>query len=358
MQRIPYKNGSQGRLQGIAQNLVGRSSARKFEKMSSWSFYSGARVQPARTARIVTYLEAIEAAGTDEGVENIVVLPPDNGDNRDADSDVEDILAEGGDNDGCDVGHEAAGEFELDNDRDESASSEDDDLVDVGPGAKRLRTARASACSISRRWRKMSSFDTVLPTGRLDEVLASHHPDLLSKSHFELWGEIFPTGLTDMIVEQTNLYATRERNDASFSTSRSEMLQFLGVLLLSRYHRLPHEDHYWSNDEDMGVDIVSSAPSRNAFRSIECSLHFADNQQLPVGDKVAKVSPLYSILNTTLTKFGVFHPDLTDLTDLSIDESMVPYFGKHSCKMFIRGNQFASDIRSGAFAVQMATRME
>ena len=29
-------------------------------------------VQPARTARIVTYLEAIEAAGTDEGVENIV----------------------------------------------------------------------------------------------------------------------------------------------------------------------------------------------------------------------------------------------------------------------------------------------
>ena len=65
--------------------------------------------------------------------------------------------------------------------RDESASSEDDDLVDVGPGAKRLRTARASACSISRRWRRMSSFDTVLPTGSLNEVLANHHPDILSK---------------------------------------------------------------------------------------------------------------------------------------------------------------------------------
>ena len=68
MQRIPYRKGSPGRLQGIAQLLVGRSSARKFEKK-----YLAVRfVQPARTARIVTYLEAIEAAGTDEGVEDIV----------------------------------------------------------------------------------------------------------------------------------------------------------------------------------------------------------------------------------------------------------------------------------------------
>ena len=153
MQRFPYRKGSQGRIQGVAQSLVGR----KFEKIS------------------------IEAAGMDEGVENIVALPPDKGDNRDVDSYVEDILAVGGDNDGCDVGHEAAGEFELDYDRDESASSEDDDLIDVRTGAKCLRTARASACSISRRWRRMSSFDTVLPTGRNDEVLANHDPDLLSK---------------------------------------------------------------------------------------------------------------------------------------------------------------------------------
>ena len=107
-------------------------------------FYSGRRVQPARTAMIVTYLETIKAAGTD-GVEKIVVLPTDNGENRDADSDVEDILAEGGDNDRCDVGHEAAGEFELEYDRDESAGNEDNDLVDVRPGAKCLQTARASA---------------------------------------------------------------------------------------------------------------------------------------------------------------------------------------------------------------------
>ena len=109
-----------------------------------------------------------------------------------------------------------------------------------------------------------------------------------------------------MVVEQTNLYASRDRSEIGFSTTRSEILQFFGVLLLPGYNKLPYEDHYWSNDEDLGVDVVSKAMSRNSFRAIKRNLPFADNQKLTEGDKVAKVSPLYSTLNTTLTKFGVF----------------------------------------------------
>ena len=40
---------------------------------------------------------------------------------------------------------------------------------------------------------------------------------------------------------------------------------------------------------------------------------------------------MYKLLKDELIQFGVF----SEL--LSIDESMVPYFGRHSCKMFIRG---------------------
>ena len=46
---------------------------------------------------------------------------------------------------------------------------------------------------------------------------------------------------------------------------------------------------------------------------------------------MSKISPMYNVLNDNLTKFGIFHEML------SIDESMVPYFGRHSGKMFIRG---------------------
>ena len=82
---------------------------------------------------------------------------------------------------------------------------------------------------------------------------------------------------------------------------------------------------------DLGVPIVSKAMSRAGFRNVKRHIHFADNHHLEQGNKIAKVAPVYTSVNATLAKFGVFQEDL------SIDESMVPYFGRHSAKMFIRG---------------------
>ncbi|NJL78205.1 MAG: hypothetical protein HC917_04035, partial [Richelia sp. SM2_1_7] len=56
----------------------------------------------------------------------------------------------------------------------------------------------------------------------------------------------------------------------------------------------------------------------------------ADNKNLEQS-KVAKVKPVYDRLNRALMQFGVFEQKL------SIDESMVPYYGHHGAKMFIRG---------------------
>ena len=72
----------------------------------------------------------------------------------------------------------------------------------------------------------------------------------------------------------------------------------------------------------------TSAPTKLAIKKY---IHFADNHALPQGNKVAKIAPLYDELNKGLVKFGVFNELL------SVDEAMVPYFGRHSAKMFIRG---------------------
>ena len=108
------------------------------------------------------------------------------------------------------------------------------------------------------------------------------------------------------------------------------MRSFLGVLLLTGYHSLPEEYHYWSTQPDLGFPAVYNTLSRNRYHEIKRYLHFADNQRLTGGDKMSKISPLYNMLNCNLVQFCIFHKLL------SVDESMVPYFGHHSTKMFIK----------------------
>ena len=60
--------------------------------------------------------------------------------------------------------------------------------------------------------------------------------------------------------------------------------------------------------------------------------HLVDNRELENNsNKMAKFAPIYDTLNSALVQYRIFHKFL------SVDESMVPYYGCHSCKMFIRG---------------------
>ena len=181
------------------------------------------------------------------------------------------------------------------------------------------------------RWKKHANFNVPLDGSGLQTSLEEELPFLLTQSPFCNWSEIFPPTLVDHIVEQTNLCAHRDCNFPAFVTGHEDIASFLGVLLLSGYHVLPEKDHNWSNCEYLGVPIVSRAMSRANFRNIKRHIHFADNHNLEQGKNIVNVAPLYTSVNATLAKFGEFHEDL------SIDESIVPYFGRHSAKMFIRG---------------------
>ena len=120
------------------------------------------------------------------------------------------------------------------------------------------------------------------------------------------------------IVQQSNLYASRDKNDVDFEVTGNEMYRFLGILLLSRYHCLPHQMDYWSSQQDLGVPIVRDAMSSRRYQTIKRYLHLADNAQLPAGIKTAKVDLLES-KNKNLIQFGMFHHDLT------INDSMTPH---------------------------------
>ena len=107
------------------------------------------------------------------------------------------------------------------------------------------------------------------------------------------------------------------------------MMKFIGVIFLSGYNKRTCETDFWSKSPDLECLIAASAMSRSRtiFQHIKSYIHAADNQNLSE-TKMAKIEPLYQILNEKFQRYGIFQ---------RIDESMVPYFGGHLCKQFIRG---------------------
>ena len=93
---------------------------------------------------------------------------------------------------------------------------------------------------------------------------------------------------------------------------------------------------YWSTEEDISSPFVRGIMSRNYFKKVKVCLHACDNDDLCVDDKWTKLRPLFDIVNKKIIQFGVF------AEHLSINEQMVPYFGRH-CKRFFR----AKPIRFG-----------
>ena len=122
-----------------------------------------------------------------------------------------------------------------------------------------------------------------------------------------------------------------QKNDTNFKMDRTNLWDFLTIMTFSAHNTRPQFCHYWSNDADLASSFVRDLMSRNQFRKIKSYLHVGDNEDLELNDKWAKLRPLIDIVNNKLIQFGAF------AVHLSIDEQMVPYFGRHSCRMFIRG---------------------
>lgn len=111
----------------------------------------------------------------------------------------------------------------------------------------------------------------------------------------------------------------------------AEMKVFLGILLLSGYVPLSRRRMFWQNRKDTYNAMVAEAIVRDRFEFIMSNIHFCDNNALDATDKFAKIRLLFNMLNE---RFQLYAPHEENH---SLDETMVPYFGRHGCKQFIRG---------------------
>ncbi|KAG8224445.1 hypothetical protein J437_LFUL001398 [Ladona fulva] len=145
---------------------------------------------------------------------------------------------------------------------------------------------------------------------------------------------------TDSAPSVSTTRRLRKRKDVlnieELPSKVEDIYAFLGVLLLSGYHQLPNRRLYWSKSEDCSVEIVSNSIRRNRFEEILRYLHLADNARYDGQDRLYKVRPLFSVLNKNLKI-------LFQSENISVDESIIPYYGRHGFKQFIRGKPIRLD---------------
>jgi len=147
-----------------------------------------------------------------------------------------------------------------------------------------------------------------------------------------LFEKKFDDEVMQLLTDNSNKYALH-KGKYGFVTSPMELhvRLFKAILFNSGYAPLPRRRLYWEPSPDVQNTAVNNAITRNRFEELMANVHVADNDNLAPNDHMAKVRPLFTALNS---KFVTHFPRQQDL---SVDESMVPYHGRHSTKQYIRG---------------------
>lgn len=144
---------------------------------------------------------------------------------------------------------------------------------------------------------------------------------------FELF---FDDEVFDHLVNMFIIYAT-QTGDHAFETTTNEVKCYIAILILSGYISVPRWRMLWEVGTESYNEFVSCAMRRNRFELLKKYTHCANNTSLEKGNRFAKLSPLINLLNEKFLKNAKL------VEKLSVDESMVPYYGKHGAKQFIKG---------------------
>lgn len=264
---------------------------------------------------------------------NIYILPPvGEGDNTDVDSDDSDeehsanvnnlprsILCQP-----CEVVPT----------EDEDDNYDFDDLIPLSELRKKLilekNTSKEVDVTFSYKRTKWTPDPQEMPNNNIntncDPVPASDQAknSITPSDFFHLF---FDDEVMNLIIQESNRYARQQNTELNLTIA--ELHVFLGILLLSGYGKYPNRRIYWSSEEDV-PKIVQNSMRLKRFEMILRFIHFNDNSKLPSDDRLYKLRPFLEILGKNFRAHGGLDEHL------SVDESMVPYYGKHYAKQFIQ----------------------
>jgi len=234
---------------------------------------------------------------------------------------------------GFDKKHIGADMSDHEEDSDTEASS---DTADSSSTAKRRRTSCSTTtvpsqppvvsrskktAPPSRQWVKCDRKQPDMPWNTASVCI-----DSTPSSLFELF---FDDSVIDHTTQMTNTYTMQKGKQLGATPAQIRLV--IAILLVSGYVPLVNRRMFWESSGDVHNAADSSAMSVNRFEELLRYTHVCDYTDLVPGDKLAKLRPLFVMLNER------FLQNWPAEQDVLIDESMVPYYGRHSSKQFIRG---------------------
>ena len=143
--------------------------------------------------------------------------------------------------------------------------------------------------------------------------------------------KFFTDEVYELIMIMSNTYALQQNHALELTVE--EIKVYIGILLLTGYMTPKYMRMFWEVKSDTHNKTVASSMRRNRFFEIQKYLHLSDNFQLPENDKYAKVRKYFDLLNACFIK----NFELVFSSHISLDETMIPYYGRHGLKQHIHG---------------------
>ena len=133
------------------------------------------------------------------------------------------------------------------------------------------------------------------------------------------------------VIHQSQLYGVHKHHLKNCTDIDLDLYRcFEGMLLQSGYHQVPRRKMQWEDKPDCWNKLVAESIRREEVDLILKCLHFRDNKDID-NDGFYKVRPIFDNLNRNGSKF------FAGQCKYSVDEGIIPYFGRHSAKQFIKG---------------------
>ena len=195
--------------------------------------------------------------------------------------------------DSDDGGEDLDPDFSYEESESESDEGPAEDETDNGKDEPMNPPSKHGA-DLHTRWRKRDppEFDTTFIGAPFP---APPSEDIAPIDYFKMF---FDDSLFQHIADQTNLYSVQQTGD-SIKTTKQEMEQYVGILMMMSIIQLPQVRMYWA--PETRISSIADIMSVNRFEKLRKFLHFNDNtMNVPANDKnhdkLFKVRPIIQSL--------------------------------------------------------------